>query len=318
MKKNTYIISIVLIMCLQINNAFSQQLSTYTLYRDNWNILNPAFVSNNYLNNDYNMTASTHYRFQWLGLDDAPRNQALFFEYVPDAMNIAFGGHILNDKAGFFGSTGVYGNFAYRLDFQRTVEQSLFFGISAGLVQYRARLRDIRLAQGDDEAANVDDNRIFPDFGLGAFYAYSDKFYVGISVPQTLGLNMEFRDQSNSFSMKRVQHFYGIIGSYISLDVVGDGASYLEPTLWVKYAPNAPLNIDLNLRYQFSNVLWMGLGGNISKTLHAEVGVLLGENIELVGNGQLKIGLGFDYGFNTYSRFFGSSLELNVGYSWVR
>jgi type IX secretion system PorP/SprF family membrane protein len=309
---------IIPILFVQISLvASAQQLSTYTLYRDNWNILNPAIVSNNYLIYDYNMTATASYRHQWAGLKDAPRNQAVHFEYVPDSYNVVFGGHLLNDKTGYLGMTGAYGNFAYRMDFQRTVEQSLIIGLTAGLVQYRARLSQIQLSENDDVAASVDDQQLFPDFGVGAFYRYSDLFYAGISVPQTLGLNTTFRGDNGEFAIHRTQHFYGIVGSYISLDVVGDGASYLEPTVWVKYVPHTPLSLDVNLRYQFSNVLWLGVGGNLAKTLHAEAGVMLGENVELFYNGQLKIGIGYDHGFNPYSQFFGSSFELNLSYSWV-
>lgn len=315
MKK--YLLTGVLVVFM-LASGLAQQLSTYTLYRDNWNILNPAIVSNNYINHEYNMSVGANYRYQWVDLEDAPNSQAVSFEFVPNGYNMITGGHLINDQTGLIGQTGIYGTFAYRLQFARRVEQSLMFGINAGIVQYRAKLNGLELSNPNDPFAQAaSEVQYFPDFGLGVFYHYADVFYAGISVPQTFGLNTSYRAENGDFNIQRTQHFYGIVGGYITLDVIGDGTSYLEPTLWVKYVKNAPISLDANIRYQFSDVAWLGIGGNLAKTVHFEGGVVLGENVGWLDNGQMKVGFGFDRSFNTYAAFFGNAFELNVTYSWA-
>ena len=36
--------------------------------------------------------------------------------------------------------------------------------------------------------------------------------------------------------------------------------SFVEPSVWVKYAPNVPVSADFNLRYQLASSLWLGTG----------------------------------------------------------
>ncbi len=302
----------------------AQQLPLWSVPRDHWNLLNPAALSNNYLINEMNFSASASYRQQWLGLDqDSPNTQLLNFEYIPrEQDNIVTGGHIIRDQTGLLGQVGLYGQFAYRLELGLRTEQSLLIGLSAGLVQYRAKIEEIAFAT--PELMMLDNDQvIYPDFGFGAFYHYSDLFYAGVSVPQTLGLQTIFRDAAGerAFSIRRLQHFYGVVGGYINVDWFGASSSFLEPSVWVRYAPRSPLSFDANVRYQVSEFFWAGIGGGIglgallSGTMRFETGLKLGESINL-RDGQLKVGFAFDLPLTVYRRDFGSTLEFTVIYSW--
>ena len=162
-----------------------------------------------------------------------------------------------------------------------------------------------------------DQGQIFPDVGLGVFYyklldggGFLDEshFYAGVSVPQVIGLDLEFENDEGKFYTKRVQHFYGNIGLYKYFD-----EGYIQPSVWVKYAPNAPLNVDFNLRYQLAGNFWLGAGGSTAGAAHIEAGMVIGENLGFDNN--LKIGYGFDYSFSSFGPFAGGTHELNLSYT---
>ncbi len=270
-----------------------------------------------------NISAGVAYRRQWLGVPDGPNTQVATFEYIhPDYDKIVAGGHIIRDQTGKLGQTGIYGRFAYRLELGRRVDHALIVGLGAGLVQYRAKLNDINFAQ--PEIADFENaNTLFPDFSMGVYYYHSDRLYAGISVPQVFGLSTVFRDSTGSraFDIRRVQHLYGVVGGYIAVDWFGSGTSFLEPSLWLRYAPNSPLSANANVRYQISEFFWLGvgagvgLGSAVSSAIHLETGLKLGESVNIL-NGQWKIGFSYDIPLGRYRSFLGSILEVSVGYAW--
>jgi len=164
----------------------------------------------------------------------------------------------------------------------------------------------------------VDDQaQWFPDAGLGVF-AYTmlergvldnDYVYGGISVPQVIGLDLSFESENGTFKTKRVQHVYAQMGL---MHFFRDG-SFIEGTLWAKYAPNVPANVDFNLRYQMKGNFWTGVGISSAANMHIEAGFLLGDNVGF-GNA-LKIGYGFDYSISSFGPYVGPTHELNLSFS---
>ena len=299
----------------------AQQLANYTLYRDHWTILNPAAMTNNYILNELPNTVNASYHRQWGSINDggAPTLQNIGFQRVAKEDRIVFGGYILNDKTGLIGNTGIYGNFAYRILFGRRFDQSISIGLSAGLVQYRAKITQIAFADPEN-LTNQTETKFFPDFSMGIFYHFDDKVYAGLSIPQTFGLNTEFRTEDGSFSIERTPHIYAIAGAYFDAAWLGNDASFFEPSIWLKYVPNSPLSLDLNGRYQHGEVFWVGLGGGLSmgeriaKNAHFETGVIIGEGIG-VEYGHLKIGVGFDWFFAPVATL-GNGFEVMLSFSW--
>ena len=317
--QKAFLFALLIVLALPLA---AQQLSLFSVYRDQRQLLNPADISNNYLLNEMNVSLGASYRNQWLGIEDSPRTQALSFEYISEDHNTIMGGHILNDQAGKLGQTGVYGRFAYRLDLSRRIDQVLVFGLGAGLVQYRARLSEIAFAESED-LAMVDDNLIYPDFSLGAFYHYKDQFYAGISVPQVFGLRTVFRDTADQrqIDIQRSPHLYGMVGGFIDVSWFGSSTSFIEPSLWLRYVPNSPLSANVNVRYQISDFYWLGVGGGVgwgaqfSSSLRFETGFQLGEAVNIY-NGQWKIGFAYDVPLSKYRSVFGNSFEVMLNYAW--
>ena len=299
--------------------VFSQQLSLFTQYRENQTIINPAAIGSSYLAFEQNLAFGASYRRQWQGIEGAPVTANIRGDYLHTGgspVTLITGGYLMNDQTGPTGFTGAYGRIGGMI-----TGDPYYGGIAAGLsfgaVQYRVNTSEIRLRQSNDVLALDDQSRIFPDVGLGVFaYTRLDKgmfkgdyLYGGVSVPQVIGLDLRFKNDNGEFSTRRVQHFYGMLGFYKFFRNEG----FLEPSLWVKYAPNAPVNVDINLRYQMARNFWIGAGGATAGTMHLETGVLIGENLGF--NNTLRIGYGFDYHFSSFGPYTGGSHEINITYS---
>lgn len=298
----------------------AQQLPLFTQYRENSSIINPAAVESDFLAFGQNLTFGASYRAQWTGISGAPRTQTLRGSYLNvdwSGVTLMAGGHLMNDQTGPTGFTGLYGRISGVLT--DDAEYGGFsIGLSAGFVQYRVKASEIRLREEGDILGNVDQTQFYPDVGVGLFFyrmldggAFDgDYFYAGLSVPQVMGLDLAFQDENGDFLLKRVQHFYGQLGLYKFFE----NDSFLEPSLWVRYAPNVPFNADINLRYQLPTSLWVGAGMSLAGTVHLEAGVLLGENIGW--DNSFRIGYGFDHTFSTFGPMAGSTHEINVAFSF--
>lgn len=313
---------LILVICLYIGvstNVFSQQLSLFTQYRENQTIINPASVGSNFLSYEQNLSFGISHRVQWQGFEGSPKTSVLRGEYLYDnggAVSLITGGYIINDQTGPTGYTGAYGRIGGVLS-DDPYYSGLSIGLSFGAVQYRVNSSEIRLRQGGDILDGSDINQLHPDVGVGVF-AYSlldggifddDYIYGGISIPQVLGLDLAFENENGEFITQRVQHYYAMIGLYKFLP--GDG--FIEPSAWIKYAPNTPVNVDINLRYQLAQNFWLGIGGSTAQSMHIEGGFLLGENLGF--DNTLKIGYGYDYSFSTFGPYTGGAHEVNVTYA---
>lgn len=297
-----------LIIALFIGGSgFAQQLPNFVFYQDGGALTNPAMLSSNYFKYDMALTANLAYRYQWVGLEDAPQTALGNFQYYNYSNQFLMGATILNDQTGSIGFSGVYGRGAYSLFINRDIQLSM--GLAGGLVQYRVKGSELNFYEpGDKASQNV--TKFYPDFGLGAVLYYKKKYFAGVSVPQSFGLNLNFRDNANDFQIKRVQHYYGTLGAYF--ETFND--SWLLPTIWVKYVPNTPLHLDANLKYEYNETFWVGAGGSTAGAMHLETGVVFSQG-GYNSFWQMRIGYAFNYFFNTYGPEFGTAHELKVSFS---
>ena len=295
----------------------AQQLSLFTQYRENAGVINPAAVESDFLAFGQNLNFGASYRAQWVGLDNAPTTQTVRFSYLnTEYSGVSFmaGGHLFNDQTGPTGFTGFYGRIAGVLS-QDPEFGGFVVGLSAGAVQYRVNSSEIFLREDGDVVGMQNQSQMYPDVGVGVYYYQNvgrdNYFYTGVSVPQVAGLDLTFRNDAGEFFTQRVQHFYGLLGFYKFFD----NDSFLEPSLWIKYTQNAPANVDVNLRYQLPNSLWIGTGVSTAKTFHIDAGVLLGANSF---DNIIRIGYGFDYSFTSFGPTAGSTHELNLSFGFSR
>ncbi len=295
----------------------AQQLSLFTQYRENATIINPAAIEGDFFAYGKNLTFGASYRQQWVGLTNGPRTQILRGSYLNteySGVTLLAGGQIINDQTGPTGFTGIYGRIGGVVT-EDPEYSGLSIGLSAGLVQYRVNASDIRLRDPNDVIGQQDQAQLFPDVGLGIYYYQlvgdGNFFYTGLSIPQVIGLDLTFQDENGEFFTKRIQHFYGLLGFYKFFS----DDSFLEPSVWVKYAPNAPINADINLRYQTPSSFWLGTGVSTGGNFHVDAGIIIGQN---TFDNIIRVGYGFDYSFSSFGPTAGSTHEINLTFSFEK
>lgn len=315
------ILFFLLICSWSISNA--QQLPLFTQYRDYHGLINPATINADYPLYELNANIGASYRHQWLQKANSPQTQVIRGEYIfsnPKTVGLQLGGYLINDQTGPTGMSGAYGRFGIILT-EDPYWGGFSLGFNVGLVQYRVKGTEIDFLEAGEVLADADYYQLHPDIGAGLYYYKTfdkgffknDLFYAGVSVPQILGFDLKFTDDSGAFYVQRLQHYYATIGLYKTTSELG----YFEPSIWFKYVPNAPVNIDFNMRYQFAKdyfpFFWLGAGYSTNQSIHLEIGFFINDLIQ--DDSQIKIGYGFDYGFNNYGPFFGTSHELNISYN---
>ncbi|HFC01055.1 MAG TPA: type IX secretion system membrane protein PorP/SprF [Phaeodactylibacter sp.] len=295
-----------LLTTMMLTLSVAQQLPASASF---WttNIENPSLIHPNFIKYDMPLTANASYRYQWVGLKDAPRTALGNFQYFSEDFHFLVGGTLINDVTHPTGFTGLVLNGAYQLEFSQDLYATI--GLSGGLYQYRVKGSDLKFLEGGDIASqNV--NKLFPDFSVGATLFFQNKYFIGLSVPQTLGLNLNFRKENNDFNIQRVRHYYLTTGAIFSLE----DDSWFEPTINVKYLPNIPVLVDVLLKYERQEIFWLGLGGASSGKIHLEAGFILRAN-GYHNDSLFKLGYAFNQFFGEYGMNFGSAHEIKFTYS---
>ncbi len=307
----------------------AQQLPLYHFYRDHWGMVNPAGVSSNLITQGMNLSINATLRQQWIKIPEAPKTQILSFEYVNDEYyHLAFGGHLMNDQTGAFGQTGAYGNLAYRLEIGgHNSGNVLAGGFNLGAVQYHVDFAEI--LQGSDALTTLslqdleqlsNSNQLFFDAGVGMMLylgGLNDRqnYYFGISSPQTFNLNTTYLNRAGEFNIERKRHFYTNAGAYFFTSSSRQDSrdlSFFAVNLWGAFVPESPLMLDADVRYQYKDHFWFGLGGGLSKMAHVEAGVQIGHNTPNI----LRIGIAYNQFINNLSKQFGQTFEASVSYAW--
>ena len=312
----------LLLLPLFLLSAFfveAQQLPLFTQYRENATLINPAAMESDFLASGQNLTFGVSTRSQWTGLAGGPRTRVLrgsFINAKGSGATILAGGHIITDQTGPTSITGIYGRAGVVISSDPEYG-GIALALSGGLVQYKLDGSLVQLHDTGDAVGEESFTQLHPDVGVGVYFYQvvgdGNMVYGGLSVPQVLGFNLNFKNDLGDFNIQRIQHFYGHVGLY---KYFRDGESFIEPSLWIKYAQNVPLNADFNLRVQLPGSIWIGSGVSTAKVFHLDLGFNLGDNVGF--DNLLKIGYGFDHSFSPFGPFVGSTHELNIGISLER
>jgi type IX secretion system PorP/SprF family membrane protein len=299
----------------------AQQMPLFTQYREMQGIINPAAINYGFFTDHHKGSVGMSIRRQWLDISGPPTTQILRGEYFAadhTGVTILAGGYLMNDQTGPTGFTGLYGRIAGVITSDAEYG-GLSFGLSAGGVQYRIKTSELKLHDPDDIRTAQDRTQLYPDLSIGAYWyqrldglADDDYVYVGASIPQIMGLDLSIPTGigTNEVRLQRVRHYYAQAGWYHFLDE----GTFVEPSLWLRYVPNTPLSIDLNVRYQAANRFWVGAGGSIQGMIHAEAGFIFGKNMGYDSN--VKVGYGFDYSTKSFGPYVGTTHEFNLSFAF--
>jgi type IX secretion system PorP/SprF family membrane protein len=243
---------------------FAQQLPHFSQYYLNDFLINPAVAgSRNYFEG-----VSTH-RYQWEGIVDAPRTYTLSVNGPLKNKKMGIGGSLFTDIVGPTRRTGFNLAYAYHLKVKPDLKVSL--GLNAGLVQFmidgsKISLRD----QSDAVLFNGVQSQLVPDIGFG-LYAYSKKYYLGISVPQLLNTQVNIAETNNLTEGRLLSHLY-VTGGY-KFQVTKD--FMVEPIAFIKYVNPLPIQFEGTVKVTYQEKYWFSATYRAQDAITASIGFLI-------------------------------------------
>ena len=203
--KKFYILTVVLAAMLFSKQSNAQQDPQYTQYMYNMNVLNPAYAGSK-----ESLSIGMLYRDQWSGIDGAPQTFT-FAAHSPIGNGLGLGILEFKIKSAIVEETNVYADISYTIDLNAT--HKLAFGIKAGATFQDIGFMD--LAQQNDAAFEPNVSESFANLGAGVFF-YSDKYYVGLSVPNFL--SETYLDKNGRGFGTQEQHYFLTAGYVFDLN----------------------------------------------------------------------------------------------------
>lgn len=294
-------ISIILVfIATSFLEVVAQQDAQYTQYMYNTQVVNPAYAGSRGV-----FSIAALYRSQWIGLDGAPTTQTLNIN-SPVSKRVGVGLSIVNDEIGNGTNQNTYFNadFAYSVPTSDTGKLSL--GLKAGGHLLDVNLTKLRnynpgfVATDDNDM----DKKFTPNFGAGIYY-YTDRFYMGLSVPNFLQTtHFKTSEGSNSYLMKEKMEYYLISGFVTDINY----NLKLKPAVLVKALSGAPLQVDLSATFLFNEKFSLGA----AYRWNAAVSTLFGFQI----NEKIMLGMAYDRETTELggTRFNDGSFELFLRY----
>lgn len=308
--KNKLVLFITLISFYKV--SVSQQDMTMSMYMFNPLFSNPATAG--YQDRQW---LSALGRYQWVGIDGAPKSASLSYQTPLKNENIAIGALIKYDAIGLMKNMGADLSFAYRL--KLTEKTRLSIGLMGSIFHYNDVRRDAITNQPDPTATDNITTWI-PNFGAG-LYLFSNRYFVGASVPHML--NLKISDPAASAvgtTLSKIYNHYFASAGYV---FGPENGIKFKPTCFFKMSQNSSPNIDLNANLLLQERFWVGLGYRSGGDVINEVGEfkqfagLRGESIiatfKMMATNSLEIGYAYDYPLSNLNNSTSGSHEIYIG-----
>lgn len=176
-------------------------------------------------------------------------------------------------------------------------------GVSGGI---NSRMIDVNgIDLGDDisddvlEAYRSQQGRVINlDFNAG-FFLYGEKFYVGYSANRLLQNSLY---ATADVSGQQMLNHYGMAGLIVNLN----NSVVMLPGVFARYNGIEPVLYDMNLRFKFNNLIWIGASYRNTKTLAGMAGI----NI----NSFINLNYSYDYSIAQMSNFSSNVHEIVLGF----
>ena len=328
MKKNIFLVIVMVLGGMATLPVSAQQKPHYTQYILNQYIVNPALTG---IENYTDLKVS--HRHQWVGIQDAPitsylsvhgpigksdyrktatsfdlkgenpRGKRYWEEYTAPEPHHGIGLQVINDITGPLSNFSLYGTYAYHLALSARTSLSAGFGVGFNRISLNADKLDFGDVTADPAVFTsgiLNKTRLDMMAGL---YLYSADYFIGVSAQQVVPQKIDF---SNGYIRPKegrtVPHLFGTAGYRFSL---GDNFN-LIPSLMVKYVDPLPVQVEGNLKLQYLDRLWIG-GSYRHKDGYAGI---MGLNVSNI----FHVGYSYDYTTSRLNNFSKGTHEILLGF----
>jgi len=227
-----------------VQTSFAQQETLFSQYMFNPALFNPAYTGSRGVSSFY-----MHHRSQWVEMEGAPKTSYVGFQTLLDNQKVGLGFNALTEAVGPIRSTTLNLDWSYHL--QLGLVGKLAFGIKGTLDKLDIDLYDINQYQNDGYLYSNIDRPFVTNFGMGFFY-YTDRFYVGGSIPY-LFRNKHY-DTAN-FTAEDWSHLY------LSAGYVFDLSPQLKfkPSVFYRSVPDIIQQLDISGSLLIDDKVQLGL-----------------------------------------------------------
>jgi len=270
------------------STSFAQQDPQYTQYMYNQAVINPAYAGSK-----ENLSIVALYRDQWSGFDGAPKTFTLS-GHSPIGERTGLGLSVISDQHGPVKENNIYADFSYKFNVSETTKLAL--GIKGGVT-----LHDIALNSGTTTAIPGDPlfandvSSATPNAGIGAFL-YSEKYYVGLSMPNML--KSVHLDENGKKYGSDIQHYFLTAGYVFQIT---DNTKF-KPSFLVKSSFDAPVSFDVNANFLFFDKFEIGASYRNEDSVSGLVGFAFSDSI--------RIGYAYDHVLTDISEAAAASHEV--------
>ncbi len=241
MRTKLFLIAILLVTC----SGYAQQDAQFTQYMYNTININPAYAGSR-----GTMSIFALHRDQWVGLDGAPKTNAISINTPINNSNIGLGVSLVNDKIGPTNENQFSVDLSYSVPTSDTWKLS--FGIKGTANFFNLDIDKLNPeTAGDPQFQNLN-NEFSPNVGAGLYW-HSSKAYIGLSVPNFIQTN---RYDDNDVAIYKDQINYYLIAGYVfdfSQEIK------FKPALLTKMVEGAPLQVDVSANFMFFEKLTLGV-----------------------------------------------------------
>lgn len=272
--------------------SYSQQDSQFTQYMYNTINVNPAYAGTRETFNAFVL-----HRNQWVGLDGAPvTNTASINTNVGDS-KFGVGLSFVNDNIGPTQENAISADIAYIIPLSG--EYKLSFGIKGTANLYSLDVNKLTIFQANDPEFQNLNGKLSPNFGTGVYF-YSDKFYVGASVPN---FNKTKYYNANDVSINTKSVSYYLLSGYV-FDL--SQSVKFKPSFLAKVDEGAPFQLDVNANFMFNDRFVVGASYRLDSAVSALVGFQFSNSWFL--------GYGYDLETTKLSNYNSGSHEIFLRY----
>lgn len=226
-------------------NAYGQQDPQYTQYMYNHSIINPAYAGTL-----EGLNIFGHYRTQWVGLEGAPKTATVSVTTPLGDSGLGLGVNFVNDHLGVMDDNNLTLDLSYSVDLN--YQYKLSFGLSGAFNMLDINYSKLNIHNPTDPISQEDiKNEFSANVGAGMFL-YSDKAYVGFSIPHFL---TRYRyEEGQTSTMRQKTHFY-LTGGYVF-----DMSRYwkFKPAAMIKGVTGAPVQVDVSANFMYADKLTFG------------------------------------------------------------
>ena len=283
------------LLFLLVNSIFAQQEAQYSQYMYNTISVNPAYAGSRNV-----LSVLALHRSQWVGFEGAPTTNTFSINTPIPETNLGIGISAISDRIGPTEQTTVSGDISYTIRLSEKTDLS--FGVKGTASFFSFDQYKVTPFQANDPKWKSLSSNMSPNFGVG-MYLHSNKYYLGLSIPNLLESNF-YND--NDIAINSQSRNYYLIGGYV-IDV--SNLIKFKPAIVSKIVTGAPIQIDLSGNTMFMNKFVLGVAYRWDAALSGLAGFQV--------NDALFVGYSYDFDTTDLSRYNFGSNEIFIRYEFI-